>query len=85
MAQVMVIFKVMPNGTEVNLDNLEKEIKAAVNPERINREPIAFGLIALNVTTIMEDTEGQLETIENKLRTIDGVSEVEVIKITRTL
>ncbi|MEM5808790.1 MAG: elongation factor 1-beta [Candidatus Aenigmatarchaeota archaeon] len=81
----MVIFKVMPNGTEVNLDNLEKEIKAAVNPERINREPIAFGLIALNVTTIMEDTEGQLETIENKLRTIDGVSEVEVIKITRTL
>ena len=85
MAQVIVTFRVMPTGIDTNLDNLEKEIKAAVNPERVNKEPIAFGLVALNVTVIIEDAGGQLEAVENKLKAINGVSEVEVTEITRTL
>ena len=85
MAQVIVTFRVMPTGIDTNLDNLEKEIKAAVNPERVNKEPIAFGLVALNVTVLVEDAGGQLEYVENKLKAINGVSEVEVTEITRTL
>lgn len=85
MAQVIVTFKVMPTGVDVDLGNLEKKIKSAINPDRINREPVAFGLVALNVTTIIEDAGGQLEAVENKLRSIDGVNEIEVTEITRTL
>ncbi len=85
MAQVIVTFKVMPNETEVDLDKLEKEIKQAVNPERIGREPIAFGLVALNVTKLVEDAGGQLDAIENKLHEIEGIGGVEVTEITRTL
>lgn len=85
MAQVIVTFKVMPTTIEVNLDKLEKEIKAGVNPERVNKEPIAFGLVALNVTVIVEDAGGQVDSVENKLKAIDGVGEVEVTEITRTL
>jgi len=85
MAQVIVTFKVMPTGTDVDLDKLEKDVRTSVNPERINREPIAFGLVALNVTVLVEDASGQLESVENKLKAINGVSEVEVTEITRTL
>lgn len=84
MAEVIVTFKVMPTGTDVDLANLEKEIKSAVNPKRITREPIAFGLVALNVTTLVEDAGGKLEEIENKLRAIKNVSDVQVTGMTRT-
>lgn len=85
MSRVIVTFKVMPTGTDVDIDKLEKEIKASINPERVNREPIAFGLVALNVTTLVEDAGGQVDSVENKLKAINGVSEVEVTEITRTL
>ena len=85
MAQVIIIFKVMPTGINVDLDKLEKEIKASVNPERVNREPIAFGLVALNVTALVEDAGGEVDSVENKLKAINGVGEVEVTEITRTL
>ncbi len=85
MAQVIITFKVMPTSIEVDLDKLEKEIKASVNPERINREPIAFGLVALNVTVFVEDAGGQLEVVEKELSSIENVGGVEVVEITRTL
>ena len=85
MSRVIVTFKVMPTGTDVDLDKLEKEIRASINPERVNREPIAFGLVALNVTVLVEDESGQLEPVENKLKSISDVGGVEVTEITRTL
>lgn len=85
MSQVIVTFKVMPNGVEVDLDDLEKKIKNSINPEKIEREPIAFGLVALNVTKLVADAEGQVENIENKLREIEEVSGVEVTKVTRSI
>lgn len=85
MAQVIVTFRVMPKSVEVNLDELENKIKSFVNPERIQREPIAFGLIALNVIKIVPDAGGETDTIENKLKSIDDVSEVEVVQVSRSL
>ena len=85
MAQVIVTFKVMPTGIEVDLDKLEKELKVASHSERINREPIAFGLVAINVTVLVEDEGGRLESMENKLKAVDGVGSIEVTEITRAL
>ena len=85
MSDVMVIFKVMPSGVETDLVKLENDISEAVNPQRIEREPVAFGLVALNVTTLMEDAEGKLDQVESKLRGIENVSDVQVTEITRTI
>ncbi len=85
MSQVIVTFKVMPTGTDVDLDKLENDIKSFVDSKRINREPIAFGLVALNVTVLVEDAGGQLDAVENKLREIEGVGNIEVTEITRAL
>ncbi len=85
MAKVLVTFRVMPVDVSTNLDNLEKEIKSAINPDRIVREPIAFGLTALNVSLLIEDAEGQMDSLEKKLRSINSVGGVEVVEITRTI
>ena len=85
MAEVIVTFKVMPKDVEVNLDNLEKRIKNLIQPQRISREPIAFGLVALNVTKLIPDASGELENIENRIKSIEEVGEIEVIEITRSL
>ncbi len=85
MAQVLVTLKVMPKEADVDIGKLESEIKSLINPDRIVKEPIAFGLVALNVSKLVEDAEGQVEAMENKLRILDGVGEIEVIEVTRTI
>ena len=85
MAQVLVTLKVMPKEADTDLGKLENAVKSSVNPDRIVREPIAFGLVALKVSKLVEDAEGQIEAMENKLRKLDGVGEIEVIEVTRTI
>ena len=85
MAEVIVAFRVLPKGVEIDLNDLEKKIRSSVKPERISHEPIAFGLVALHVVKIIRDAEGELEKIEKKLKEIEEVSEIEVIGITRSL
>jgi elongation factor 1-beta len=84
MGEVLVAFKVMPKTIEVDLDALEKNIKNAVSPDQLQRKPIAFGIVAFVVVKIIPDASGELENLENKLKAIEGVGEVEVTEITRT-
>ena len=85
MPQVLVTLKVMPKEAGIDLDKLEGEIKSLVKPDRIVREPIAFGIVALNVSKLVDDSEGQVEALENKLRKLNSVGEIEVVEITRTI
>ncbi len=85
MSDVIVTFKVMPTGVDVNLDDLEEQIKSSVNPNRIEREPVAFGLVALNVTLLVDDAAGQTDAIEDKIKEIQGVNSVEVTNITKSI
>lgn len=85
MADVIVGFKVMPASVEENLDRIEKEIKKKVKPQKMSREDIAFGLVAIHIVKIVEDAEGTMDAVENQLRAIKGVGEVEVTGMTRSL
>ena len=75
----------MPKEAGIDLTKLEDKIKSVISPDRIVQEPIAFGLVALKVSKLIEDAGGQLEAMENKLKSIDSVGGVEVIEITRTI
>jgi len=80
-----VTLRVMPRSVDVDLDKLEQKIKEAISPDRIQRNPIAFGIVAFNVIKIIPDEAKELELLENKLKNIQEVGEVEVTEITRSL
>ena len=75
----------MPKGIEIDPKELEEKIKKAVNPEKIVKQPIAFGLVAFFVEKIIEEKEGELENLEKKIKEIEGVSSIEVLNIIRLL
>lgn len=85
MAEVIVGLKVMPKTVDVDLDKLEEKIKSAIAPDKMEREPIAFGLVAIHVVKLVPDAGGQVDEIETKLKSIEEVGEVEVTGVSRSL
>jgi elongation factor 1-beta len=85
MAKVLVVLRILPKSVNVDLSELEEKVVNSIFPEKIEREPIAFGLIALKASKLVEDKEGEIQKIEEKLNAINLISQVEVVEITRTL
>lgn len=86
MGDAAVRMKVMPESTEVDLKKLAEEIKKAVpsfaRMHAIEEVPIAFGLKALIVVTIMDDKGGRSpDEIEESVRHLPGVESVEVEEV----
>jgi len=85
MGSVIVTFRIMPESVETDLDSLEKKVKTEIKPQRIERVPIAFGLNAINIVKLVEEKEGEMDRVTEKIKSIDGVKEVEVLELTRSL
>ena len=85
MADVAVVLKVMPEGSEVDLDRVEKDVRARVDVHKIEKEPVAFGLEALVIIAVVPDAAGGTDELEQKLSEIEGVGNVYVTGMTRLL
>jgi elongation factor 1-beta len=85
MGEVAVTLRLMPESPEVNLTRLEATIKERVKVHSISREPVAFGLEALQVVAVIPDAAGGTEPLERELASLPGVGNVQVINLTRLL
>jgi elongation factor 1-beta len=86
MGEAAVKMRVMPESTDVDLAKLKESIKAAVPSfarlHAIEEKPIAFGLKALIVVTIMDDKGGHSpDEIEIAVSKVAGVESVEVEEV----
>jgi len=87
MARLLLKAKILPTGTEVDLDNIAKKIgsvlKDGIKLLKYTKEPLAFGLYFINGEFSLDDKEGQMDSLENAVRSIDGVGEFEVLGMSR--
>jgi translation elongation factor aEF-1 beta len=83
MGQVALTMNVMLESPETNAEDVKKKIQHAVSPDTMNVKPVAFGLKMIEVLLVFDDKTGaNTDAIEEKLRSIEGVSSVEAGEIT---
>ncbi len=90
MSKVVVTIKIMPEDPSTNLHDVEKDAKDLIKRfglevGKVEIEPIAFGLNALKLIFVMDESKGGTEDLEDQLRNIDGVNSVETIDVRRTI
>lgn len=83
MGKVAVTYRIMPEGSDVDVDGLESTVRRELGASLrdVAVRPIAFGLKALEATVVVDDAAGQAERIEERLRGIGGVGEVETLGV----
>ena len=87
MARLVARIKVLPKDIDVNLDTMVNKLKSSL-PDGMGiknsvKEPIAFGLNALIVDFLLDDKEGQMDMLESMVKQTEGVSEIEVMNVSR--
>ena len=90
MAQVIITIKIMPESPDVDLDAVLEESKKKVIEfgaefGKSEIEPIAFGLKALKIILISEESKGSTDSLEESLLDIDGVQSAESVDVRRAI
>ena len=87
MGKVAAKIKVMPNSPDIDLDELQERLESALaDGAKINgveREEVAFGLVALYPTVIVPDGSGGTEAVEETFSAVDEVESVSVENVGR--
>jgi translation elongation factor EF-1beta len=81
MSDVAITVQVLPESVEA-FGEMKEAVIAEAKPKQHREADIAFGLKALVLTIIASDEKGS-EGLEERLKSIKGVGEVQVLEVTR--
>ncbi len=87
MGEVLIKYRLMPDGPEVDLDALQSKLQDGLpgfaTLQTAEAVPFAFGLKALVTAIVVEDEEGNSDKLEEHLHAVDGVQGVELLEMGR--
>lgn len=78
-----VIFKVMPEDSETDLESIKEQVRERVDVTDLQEEEVAFGLKAVKASTVVTEEEGGTDYVENQLDGMDDVQSVEIESINK--
>lgn len=87
MSKLVARIKMLPSESDADIDSIPRILKETL-PEGFKllahkKEPIAFGLYSLLADFTLDDSEGQMELLEETIRKVEAVGEIEVINVSR--
>lgn len=91
MALIVITLKIMPKSPETDLNNIESQAKTKIidfsetKELKTEQEPVAFGLKAIKIIFVMDESKGSTDSLEENIKNIDGVNSVEVIDVRRAI
>jgi elongation factor 1-beta len=88
LARVLASIKIFPTDANLDLNVLKSKIQqslpAGSTVQKFEEEPVAFGLVALIAHVVLpEDAAGTMDKIEESIRAVDWVSEIQVLRVGR--
>ncbi|MEK6849758.1 MAG: elongation factor 1-beta [Nanoarchaeota archaeon] len=88
-AYVVLTYRVMPTSPELDIAKLQKDLHTLLAKEskgepKFEVKPFAFGLKAVEVTFMMEESKG-CDAIEAEMKKVHGVENLEVVRLDRAL
>ncbi|MCD6496199.1 MAG: elongation factor 1-beta [Candidatus Aenigmarchaeota archaeon] len=83
MGDVILVYKILP-AEPGKLEQVKAGLEA-IKHQRIEEEPIGFGVTAIKFTTMVPDEGGKQEELEEQMNAIDGVGEIELLKFSRSM
>ncbi|MCX8179320.1 MAG: elongation factor 1-beta [Candidatus Aenigmarchaeota archaeon] len=81
---VIVTFKIVPEGIEIDIEKLKETLKK-FKPQKLDVEPIAFGLNAIKMVKVLPEIEGEADRLAEEIAKIKGVQTVDIVEMTRSL
>jgi len=75
MGEVAVIYKIIPNPEK---KEVVKKRLVELGCKEVKEEEIGFGIVALKAMFIVEDRQGEINILENKIEKIEGINSVQI-------
>jgi elongation factor 1-beta len=87
MTKLVARIKILPSESEADIESIPKKLTESL-PEGFKliahtKEPIAFGLYCVLADFTLDDSEGQMELLEETIKKIEAVGEIEVMTVSR--
>lgn len=87
---LLVVFKIMPEGADVDTQTLGeraldavKKVQPEAKVQNVEFKPIAFGLKSVEVTVLMTDQAGGPDALEEAFLGLEGVGSASVAQMGR--
>ena len=88
MGITLIRIKIMPTSVDTNLEEIKDRTREIIKEHKGDRvifeeEPVAFGLKAIIVNFEQEESQGELDPIEEAINKLLNVNSVEIMDIRR--